>query len=235
MSHPAWAAMARPADSLPVTVTAATRSSASTISTWPASISSVWKPPRGKPARRKSASMASAHWGTLEACLSRPTLPAIRAGARKRKTCQKGKFQGMTARMTPSGSQRTTASSGAVRRPAPAQDAGGVLGVEAAGGGALGDFGAGLGDGLAHLGGDERGEVGGLALQKAGELVHAERAVGEREFRGAGERGLGESDLFQQGLIGERGEAAQQNSGCGIDGLDGHGLAQRQAYQERRV
>ena len=112
MSHPACAAMARPVDSLPVTVTAATRSSASTISTWLASMRSVWKLPRGKPARRTRASMASAHWGTLEACLSRPTLPAIRAGARKRKTCQKGKFQGMTARMTPSGSQRTVASRG---------------------------------------------------------------------------------------------------------------------------
>ena len=80
------------------------------------------------------------------------------------------------------------------------EDAGGVFGVEAAGGGALGDLGAGLGDGLAHLGGDERGQVGGLALQQAGQLVHAERAVGEGEFRGAGERGFGESDLFQQGL-----------------------------------
>ena len=57
----------------------------------------------------------------------------------------------------------------------------------------------------------------------------------ERDFRGAGERVLGESDLFQQSLIGERGEAAQQDSGGGIDGLNGHGLAQRQAYQERRA
>jgi len=48
--------------------------------------------------------MAKAHWGTLEACLRMPTLPAMSAGARKRKTCQRGKFQGMTARMTPRGS-----------------------------------------------------------------------------------------------------------------------------------
>ena len=47
--------------------------------------------------------MASAHWGTLDACLSSPTLPAISAGAAKRKTCQKGKFQGMTARIGPIG------------------------------------------------------------------------------------------------------------------------------------
>ena len=41
--------------------------------------------------------------GTLEACLSRPTLPAIKAGAAKRIACQSGKFQGMTASTGPSG------------------------------------------------------------------------------------------------------------------------------------
>ena len=53
---------------------------------------------------RKISSIASAHCGTFDACLSRPTLPAISAGAAKRKTCQKGKFQGMTASTAPSGS-----------------------------------------------------------------------------------------------------------------------------------
>ena len=48
--------------------------------------------------------MASAHWGTLEACLRSPTLPAISVGAAKRNTCQKGKFHGITARTAPSGS-----------------------------------------------------------------------------------------------------------------------------------
>jgi hypothetical protein len=47
--------------------------------------------------------MASAQRGTLEACFSTPTLPAIRAGAAKRKTCQKGKFHGITASTGPSG------------------------------------------------------------------------------------------------------------------------------------
>ena len=47
--------------------------------------------------------MASAHCGTLEACLSSPTLPAISAGAAKRKTCQNGKFHGIIASTTPSG------------------------------------------------------------------------------------------------------------------------------------
>ena len=69
-------------------------------------MSSVWNAPSGKPARRKISSMASAHCGTFEACFSSPTLPAIRAGAAKRKTCQKGKFQGMMASTGPSGWHR---------------------------------------------------------------------------------------------------------------------------------
>ena len=52
---------------------------------------------------RTSASIARAHCGTFEACFSNPTLPAIKAGAAKRKTCQKGKFHGITARIAPSG------------------------------------------------------------------------------------------------------------------------------------
>ena len=70
-------------------------------------MSAVRKSPRGKPAALKMSSIASAHCGTFEACLSRPALPAISAGAAKRKTCQKGKFHGITARMMPSGSKRT--------------------------------------------------------------------------------------------------------------------------------
>ena len=53
--------------------------------------------------------MARAACGTFEACLSSPTLPAASAGAAKRKTCQKGKFQGITASTGPSGSKRTKA------------------------------------------------------------------------------------------------------------------------------
>ena len=44
----------------------------------------------GKPARRTRASMARAHWGTLEACLSRPTLPAISAGAKNGRPARRG-------------------------------------------------------------------------------------------------------------------------------------------------
>jgi hypothetical protein len=47
--------------------------------------------------------MASAEPGTLLACFSTQPLPAIKVGAAKRKTCQKGKFQGITASTTPSG------------------------------------------------------------------------------------------------------------------------------------
>ena len=61
----------------------------------------------GTPASRRSRSMASAQPGTLDACLSTTALPAMSAGAAKRKTCQNGKFHGMTARTTPSGLNAT--------------------------------------------------------------------------------------------------------------------------------
>ena len=70
-------------------------------------MSSVWNSPRSKPASRRMSSIASAHCGTFDACLSRPTLPAISAGAAKRNTCQNGKFHGITASTGPSGSKRT--------------------------------------------------------------------------------------------------------------------------------
>ena len=70
-------------------------------------ISKAWKAPTGNPASWKIVSIASEHCGTLEACFSKPTLPAIKAGAANRNTCQKGKFQGMTASTGPSGSKRT--------------------------------------------------------------------------------------------------------------------------------
>ena len=42
--------------------------------------------------------------GTFEECFRTPTLPAASAGAANRNTCQKGKFQGMTASTGPRGS-----------------------------------------------------------------------------------------------------------------------------------
>ncbi len=41
---------------------------------------------------------------TLLACFRTPAFPAIRPGAAKRNTCQKGTFQGITANTMPSGS-----------------------------------------------------------------------------------------------------------------------------------
>jgi len=60
--------------------------------------------PSGSPASRNTASMASAEPGTFAECFSSATLPAISAGAAKRKNCQKGKFHGMMASTAPSGS-----------------------------------------------------------------------------------------------------------------------------------
>lgn len=57
----------------------------------------------GNPALVNRSSMYRAVCGTFDACLSRPVLPAMRAGAAKRMTCQSGKFHGITASTTPSG------------------------------------------------------------------------------------------------------------------------------------
>ena len=105
--RPACSATAMPARSLPVSVAATMRGSAMISFTPAGFVSTVWKSPSGKPARRKTCSISSAQRGTLEACLRIPPLPAMRAGAAKRKTCQYGKFHGITASTTPSGSKRT--------------------------------------------------------------------------------------------------------------------------------
>ena len=107
--------MSRPAPSLPVTVTAATRSSAMIAATRSDPTSSVWNTPAGAPARANRSSSASAHCGTFDACLSRPTLPAASAGAANRITCQNGKFQGITASTAPSGWKKTASQAVAPR------------------------------------------------------------------------------------------------------------------------
>ena len=61
----------------------------------------------GKPASLKIASIASAAPVTFDACLSRPALPAMSAGAANRNTCQSGKFHGITASTGPRGSNAT--------------------------------------------------------------------------------------------------------------------------------
>ncbi len=100
---PATAATDEPAGPEPVRVTATTRSSRRTPSTFEDPMSRVWNAPPGKPARANRSWRNRAVWGTLEACFNRPTLPAIRAGAANRMTCHSGKFQGMTASTGPSG------------------------------------------------------------------------------------------------------------------------------------
>ena len=51
--------------------------------------------------------MATAQPGTFEECFITAPLPAISPGAANRKTCQNGKFHGITASTTPSGWKMT--------------------------------------------------------------------------------------------------------------------------------
>ena len=104
---PAAAATLRPAGSLPVRLTAKTESWSRTLSTCRAPMSRVRKTSAGSPAWANTDSMARAHWGTLEACLRTTALPAMSDGAAMRKTCHRGKFQGMTASTVPKGSNTT--------------------------------------------------------------------------------------------------------------------------------
>ncbi|SGN98611.1 Uncharacterised protein [Mycobacterium tuberculosis] len=103
ISLPAIAPTDWPAGSLPVSVAAATRGSRRMASTAPELTSNVWKQPSGKPPRAMTSARYSAHCGTFDACLSRPTFPAISTGAANRTACHRGKFHGITARITPSG------------------------------------------------------------------------------------------------------------------------------------
>ena len=103
ISLPAIAATDCPAGPDPVSVAATTRSSRRIGSTRAEPTSSVWKVPAGKPALAKRSCMNSAVCGTFDACLSSPTLPAIKAGAANLMACQSGKFHGMMASTGPSG------------------------------------------------------------------------------------------------------------------------------------
>ena len=107
ITAPACAATALPAGVLPVSVTARTSGCSMTPFTCLLPMSSVRKTPFGKPAVEKISSIARAHPGTFDACFRTPALPAMSAGAANRKTCQNGKFQGITASTTPRGSNAT--------------------------------------------------------------------------------------------------------------------------------
>jgi hypothetical protein len=111
----ATAATDAPARSLPVSVTAATSgcsmTRAVTSATSDSSTSSVVNSAAGAPtaaaASRKTSCAASAQPVTEGACLSSAVLPAASAGAANRTTCQNGKFHGITASTTPTGSCAT--------------------------------------------------------------------------------------------------------------------------------
>ncbi len=108
IAPPAAAPTARPARSLPVIVTAPTRGSSMsrrmTAGTSGSAITSAANSPSGAPAAASTRSTASAHPVVFGECLSSAALPAISAGAAKRTTCHSGKFHGMTASTTPTGS-----------------------------------------------------------------------------------------------------------------------------------
>jgi hypothetical protein len=77
------------------------------------------------------------------------------------------------------------------------KEAGGVVGVVAAAGGALGDFVAGGDEGLAHLGGHGDGELFDVGFEERGEAAHPEDALVEGFFgvglggaRGEGQLGV---------------------------------------------
>ena len=92
---------------LPVRVTAFTWGDSITPATRLEPMSSARNKGGGKPACRTISSMASAQPVTLAECFSTPPLPAMRAGATKRNTCQNGKFHGITASTAPSGWKAT--------------------------------------------------------------------------------------------------------------------------------
>ena len=75
--------------------------------------------PRGSRRGGRPRSICRAERGTLEACLRMPPLPAMRAGAAKRKTCQTG--SSTASRPAPPRAGRSGRSSGSRRSPAAAR------------------------------------------------------------------------------------------------------------------
>ncbi len=103
------------------------------------------------------------------------------------------------------------------------EDAGGVLGVVAADGGAFRDFGARGGEGFAHLGGHGGGKFFEVGIEQRGEAAHPEDALVER-LVGIGSRGACcEGELGVESLGCERVKAAKELSGGRIEGLNHKG------------
>ena len=100
------------------------------------------KRPAGKPARRITSSISSAHCGTLEACLSSPTLPAISAGRGEAEHLPERKIPRHHRQHRPDGLVADEAAPAAGIHRLVGQQPLAVLRVVAAAGGAFGRFGA---------------------------------------------------------------------------------------------
>ena len=223
MARPATSATERPAPSDPVRVTARTRSSSITSATCCDEMSSVWNAPGGYPARRNTSSISSAVWGTFDACFNRPTLPAMRPGAANRITCHIGKVPGHDGQYGSHGLVAHTALGGGGADQLVGEQALGVLGEPAQGGGALGHLALGRREGLAHLGGEDPGDVGKLSLEQLGGRRRQVRPLLERRRAVEGEGALGRGEL---GLYLRSGVGLEDLLGLargGIDGRDRHG------------
>ena len=214
---PAVDATDMPAFSLPVRVTAAIRGSSMSAAMSLLSMKRLVKAPAGRPARRKMSSRRSAVCGTFDACLSRPTLPTISAGAAKRTTCHSGKFHGMMAR---TGADRLVVhirTRGAGGDRFVRQQRLGVLGEPAQAHGALRRLGAGGGERLAHLGGHDAGDVGPLALEEVGRIAEVAGPFGEAG-RAVLEEGV--EGLLQERLHLGRGVCRKRLLGLTGGGID---------------
>ena len=97
------------------------------------------------------------------------------------------------------------------------------FGVIAAAGGALQHLQPRGREGLAHLLGQQGGQLVALILQNAGELAHAQRAVFERYLAVGAKGRMGDGDLGFDGFGSQGFKAAKEFAGSGIDRLNGHG------------
>mmetsp|Transcript_86902 Transcript_86902/g.151244 ORF Transcript_86902/g.151244 Transcript_86902/m.151244 type:complete len:225 (-) Transcript_86902:304-978(-) len=102
-SRPAWAPSSFPTGVLPVRATPRTWGCSRTRLHCRPAMGRLVKTPGGNPASSITDWMAFAQVMTLEACFRSMVFPAERPQAACRNTCQNGKFQGMTIKITPRG------------------------------------------------------------------------------------------------------------------------------------
>jgi len=176
-NHPACAAMARPAASLPVTVTAATRGSATTVSTVAGLDEEGLEGASGKARAAHQGLDGERALGDVGGVFEQAGVAGHQGWRKKAKDLPEGEvsraLRRARRRAGPSG-RRWSVRAGVDRLGG--EDACGVLGIVAADARAFGDLGAGFRDGLAHLYGDQRGEVGGLVFEQVGELAALQSA-----------------------------------------------------------